>query len=177
MTPPFSKFRISQRGGRLSQVSSNLSPRLDLNCCKASTVPDCSAALGRNCSLPFQPTSPAAGAKMECSKEVVKVFNIFDTREYPNAYEDPNPASSDLTADSLEAHSKIITAFGDKMYAVASSENSTGKELWTDFISAIRPNSLRTRPKGLTYKWCQLLRSRVIYVNSGRGISRADTLT
>lgn len=70
-----------------------------------------------------------------------------------------------------------MTAFDDEAYDVFSSGNETGEELWTDFISPFRSHSLGTGTKDLTYKRCQLLRSRGIHVDSGRETSQAMELT
>lgn len=80
---------------------------------------------------------------MEGSRKVEEKVATFKPQDYLNAYEEPDPISPDLTADGQEAHRKISTAFGDEIYAVFSSGNSTDEEIRTDFISKFRPHALK----------------------------------
>lgn len=68
---------------------------------------------------------------------------------YPNSDEDPDPVSSDLTADTQEGQRKTITALDNEMYGVFTSKHSTGEELWIDFIFTFRPHPLKRVQSGL----------------------------
>lgn len=69
----------------------------------------------------------------------------------PNGFENPDPAPPDLSPDDLDTHRRNRTACENQTYGVIKSENWSLEELWLDFICTLRPHSLQTWPKGLTY--------------------------
>lgn len=69
----------------------------------------------------------------------------------------------------------ISTAYDDKIFTVFSLGSSTGEDFLTDFFFMFRPHSLNVWYECLTYKWFQLLRSRVVKLYS-KGHPR-DALT
>lgn len=52
----------------------------------------------------------------------------------------------------LEAHMKLATIFGDKLYRAFGVNETEGRELWAEFVSSFRPHSIQTWPKVLAYK-------------------------
>lgn len=74
------------------------------------------------------------------------------TLDYPNAFDDPDPVLPSLMFNEVEAHDKVIVAFGDEPCDVFTSDKVSGEELWTDFICTLRPHFFQICPKNLTYK-------------------------
>ena len=48
----------------------------------------------------------------------------------------------------------------------------TGRKLWTDFITAFRPQTIKLRERGTVTKWYELLDSRKVYLNSSMNTAR-----
>lgn len=69
-------------------------------------------------------------------------------RAYFTSYEDPDPVSSDLTADAQEAQRKTTTTFGEIMYKLFSSGNSTGEEFYIDLTPTFPPHFLKPSQRG-----------------------------
>lgn len=72
---------------------------------------------------------------------------IIKPRDYPTAYEDPDPVTPEATVDAQKALRRVITSIGDVMYGLFSSGISIGKELRTIFMSAFAPISRQHGPK------------------------------
>lgn len=81
---------------------------------------------------------------MEAQEEDEKAA-VLESRYYRNAYEYPDLITPEIIAEGQEANRKVITAFGNELYAILSSRDSTGEELCTSCSF-----STKTRPKGLT---------------------------
>lgn len=50
-------------------------------------------------------------------------------------------------------------------------------KFWQYFILKFWPHSLQSRPKGLTYKWCELLQSRGVHFESSQELYWPTSLT
>lgn len=177
MTQPANKPRILQRGKQKSQVLIETSLQRNFDRQETLVVPEHSVDSRWNRPLPLPPTSHKARTTMKTLREVEEKVATFGPEDYRNAYKNADPVSPDLTADTHEVFRNNITAFGDEIYAVFSAGNSASEELWTAYVYIFPSHSLKVWPKCLTYKWCQLLRSRGIHVDSGKKHSWADTLT
>lgn len=91
-------------------------------------------------------------------------------------YEDPDPAPYNVSKEQFERRRQIMIQFGDEMSDAFSGVNSEAEELWIDFIPTFRLHSIDAWPNGLTYKWCNSLRSRGVHVDNGRKTSLAEAL-
>lgn len=142
-----SNRRNLQRSGRSGQAPIRTSSRVDpdrhelLSALKFSTT--------RRPTLPLSllPTSHVARTPIQAPKKGRERKETAEIQQaYPNSYAEPDPASSDFTSDDQEAPRKTITAFGDEMYEVSTSRNSTAKAFSIAFIPAFCPHSLKTWP-------------------------------
>lgn len=161
-----SGLQISERGGPPRQVLVQASLRHSPDRHETAVSQKHLAAPRRRRPLSLLPTNRLARTTVEAQEDHKKAA-IIKPQEYPNAIEDQDHFTPDLTIHAQEDQRKVITAFGDEIYDLFSSGISTVEELWTDCISTLCPQSLKTWPKGPTYKWCQLSRSRGIHLDSG----------
>lgn len=76
----------------------------------------------------------------------------------------------------VTVYNKALSSFTEKMILLFSSQDEWERELWMDLIYTFHPHSIRSWPRGLTYKPCKMLRTKGVHVDNGREKSRAEAL-
>lgn len=79
----------------------------------------------------FSPSRPEAVSSATTKKFQVTPKNVitYTLDTHPNTFEDPDPASPDLSSKASGAHKKTILAFGDEMVRAFEVDETVSKEL------------------------------------------------
>lgn len=102
------------------------------------TVLDCSAISRWKWFFLPETSRASSTTTIEGSKEV-KMRTAILTKSHPKVSQDRDPASLKLTTVGKRANHERITACCAESFAVVSSKNSTGKELWMAFMTKFWP--------------------------------------
>lgn len=113
ITRPTTSSRSSRSGGRQRQVPSKTLSRHSPDHHETTVAQEYGTAQSEIL-LCFSTTGRIARAKVRAQTEN-KRAPILEHEDYPSAYEDPDPITSDMTIYEQEVHRKVIAAFGDEL--------------------------------------------------------------
>lgn len=87
---------------------------------------------------------------------------------YPNVSDDPSPIDEDSTAEQKGAHTEEIRKYTNSILRTYINLGLEGEELWQDFITAFRPQTIKLWDRDELTKWCKYLRDNGIHVGTSR---------
>lgn len=96
----------------------------------------------------------------------------YNTTEYPNASDDPKPPAQSCTPEERADKLAELRSYSDDMFKAYQSTDLTGEDLWSDFLTAFRPYTIRNWSRPQVATWIGFLTSRDIFITKKRDQTR-----
>ena len=94
----------------------------------------------------------------------------------PDDYDDPDPVSEIATVYEKRSYASTVDAYSKEMLDCFENSSFKGQDLWIEFKTTFREQTVKTLSSSSTIKWIDLLRKRGVNVKRGRNIRRVKAL-
>lgn len=88
--------------------------------------------------------------------------------EYPNVSDDPEPLPEGSSTEDREEHARRLATYTKEMREVYEQTGMKDEELWEDFITAFRPETIDSWSRSTATDWASFLRRRGIGLRTDR---------
>lgn len=180
MTPTTNKEGMNLRSGKLTQPRVN-PPAIPLktgSSAKHATRPTTAQGAGNSTTVVArdgtkqdsnEPMNPETEMDQASYEEIIrKPTPARELEPYPNHSDDPDTIDDKACKKDKVTHQNDLREYSHSMLSSYGRTKIRGELMWSEFITAFRPHTIRSWTRQMIVEWSDLLNKRGIYVENDR---------